>query len=89
MGYPGSQFAASKGESYEGIFEMLTRQQFIKAKAFSVWLDNENEGRLLLGGYDRAKFLGQLSPFPIITTTKRGIYKIDGGAFWRRIIAGR
>lgn len=62
LGYPNNQAAVLKGNSQEDLLDILIHEKLIKAKAFSIWMEDLNAGGyLLLGGYDKAKFLGKLS----------------------------
>lgn len=72
LGYPKKQVAAHHGYSYEDFLDILIREKLIKAKAFSIWMETQEEGRLLLGGYDKTKYFGQLSTIAIIPTILGG-----------------
>ena len=65
LGFAEAQSAVrfNRGPSYPSLLQTLVNQKTIRAKAFSLWLGDENgsTGSILFGGVDTAKFEGDLT----------------------------
>jgi hypothetical protein len=66
LGFPAGQADVVYGKSttpYKTILEQMVSQNLTKSRTFSIWLDSQNadSGNILFGGYDTAKFKGNLS----------------------------
>lgn len=62
LGFPSGEFSSSQNLSqYNTTVMAMANQGVIKTAAFSLYLnDLESQGNILFGGYDQAKYVGDL-----------------------------
>lgn len=76
IGYPTNEVQVSLGGSiYPNIPVSLVNEGFISSLTYSLWLNNitADQGSILFGGVNTAKYKGELQSLPIIPTN--GIYR--------------
>ncbi|EME80578.1 uncharacterized protein MYCFIDRAFT_21497, partial [Pseudocercospora fijiensis CIRAD86] len=76
IGYAANEVqVAYGGEEYANLPVSLRNESYINTLAYSFWLNDlmAEEGELLFGGVDTAKYRGELVSLPIIPT--RGVYR--------------
>lgn len=76
IGYPTNEVQVSQGGGiYPNIPVSLVNEGFISSLTYSLWLNNitADEGSILFGGVNTAKYQGELTSLPIIPTN--GIYR--------------
>lgn len=68
IGYMSNEASESNGYSYENLPILLKNQGIINTAAYSLWLNdlNAQEGNLLFGGVDHAKYSGPLVTVPTL-----------------------
>lgn len=69
-GYSSNQAAAADEgkDPYPNIFDIMVRKKLINLKAFSMWLDNLQNGHILYGRIDTTRFQGQLVTVPVVVS---------------------
>ncbi|CZT23217.1 related to Probable aspartic-type endopeptidase opsB [Ramularia collo-cygni] len=76
IGYPTNEVQVSRGgQIYPNIPVSLVNEGFISSLTYSLWLNNisADEGSILFGGVNTAKYQGELTTLPVIPTN--GIYR--------------
>ncbi|KAI5357345.1 Putative aspartic peptidase A1 family, aspartic peptidase domain superfamily [Septoria linicola] len=76
IGYAANEVVvASGGQPYPNLPLSLVEAGYINTNAYSIWLNdlNAEEGGLLFGGVDTAKYEGDLVTLPVVPT--RGVYR--------------
>lgn len=66
IGYQAGESVTTKNR-YPNLVDQLAAQKLINLKAYSLWLDDleTTTGKVLFGGIDTAKFVGQLKVLPV------------------------
>ena len=67
-------FVAQGGEPYPNIVDEMVNQGLISSRAYSLYLDDLEDvsGTILFGGYDKAKYKGDLVTLPIQADARSG-----------------
>lgn len=68
IGFEGRQAGVGRGEQpYPGLVTRMVEQDLINSRAYSIWLNDldAEEGEILFGGIDTAKFEGPLATIPL------------------------
>lgn len=67
IGYATQQSDVLQKHNYPLIFDLLIEKGWINTAAYSLWQDAGSSGHILIGGVDRAKYIGNLATVPIIS----------------------
>ncbi|ETI22163.1 hypothetical protein G647_06236 [Cladophialophora carrionii CBS 160.54] len=70
------------GIKYEGYIDTLYEQGLIGSRAYSVFFNeaastDKDEGVIIFGGYDKTKWIDELTPFPIVYPSPRGAAELN------------
>ncbi|KAJ5560450.1 hypothetical protein N7513_002849 [Penicillium frequentans] len=70
----GESIAYASGESYKNIMDSMVDQGLTNSRSYSLWLNDleSGTGNILFGGYDTAKFKGNLTPIAIQNDAQSG-----------------
>jgi len=69
----GESIVIQGGQPYPNIIEVMVAQGIIQTRAYSLWLnDQAANGAVLFGGYDQAKFKGDLTAVPMQPDSRFG-----------------
>lgn len=76
IGFPDNEVQAEEENSpYDNFPAMLFKRGYIASYTYSIWLNEIGKtGSIVFGGYDRAKFEGNLVTMPIIKFKEKYIY---------------
>lgn len=67
LGFPDGEFASKNISKFNTTVQQMSNQGVIDSASFSLYLnDVEHEGNILFGGYDKAKYHGELQTMDLV-----------------------
>lgn len=68
LGFPAGEFITNLNmSSFDTIVQKMSKQGLINSAAFSLYLnDDDSQGNILFGGYDKAKYSGELQTMDVV-----------------------
>lgn len=75
LGFPGGEFITKLNlSSYDTVVMKMSQQGLINSAAFSLYLnDDDSQGNILFGGYDKAKYSGDLQTLDVVKFGDYGV----------------
>jgi hypothetical protein len=75
LGFPAGEFITQLNISaYDTVVMKMSQQGIINSAAFSLYLnDDESQGNILFGGYDKAKYSGDLQTLDVVKFGDYGV----------------